>query len=99
MFFQRFDNRSCWYHPVVVVVGKNVRMSLCSGDARRSTRAISIFNKEVARVSVKTPLIANKAYSYLSEVYASRKINVNSLAETIKTLSPTDRAQIQALLQ
>jgi len=56
-------------------------------------------NKEVARVSVKTPLIANKAYSYLSEVYASRKINVNSLAETIKTLSPTDRAQIQALLQ
>lgn len=56
-------------------------------------------NKEVARVSVKVPLIANKAYSYLSEVYASRKINLNSLAETIKTLNPQDRAQIAALLR
>jgi hypothetical protein len=56
-------------------------------------------DKEVARISVKTPLIANKAYSYLSEVYASRKVNVNSLVETIKTLSPQDRAQIAALLR
>jgi hypothetical protein len=51
---------------------------------------------EVARISISSPMLMDKAFSFLDCLYASRSINISSLIATLKSLSSADLSKVMA---